>query len=87
MPRLPVPRLSDTIRGYLESVEPVLGKDEYECARLDALAFEKSASAAKSTTTVWAGRIIHQPAIRSLEHSFPTLLAGVKRHVSASGGS
>ena len=47
MPRLPVPRLSDTIRGYLESVEPVLGKDEYECARLDALAFQKSASAAR----------------------------------------
>ena len=47
MPRLPVPRLSDTIRGYLESVEPVLSKDEYECARLDALAFQKSASAAR----------------------------------------
>ena len=45
IPRLPVPRLSDTIWRYLQTVEPVLSHDQFVQATQDAILFEKSALA------------------------------------------
>ena len=47
MPRLPVPALKDTIRGYLRSVQPILTADEYAKTQKDADEFLNSGVAKK----------------------------------------